>query len=613
MTVPTNYNGAPDPYSADLDPFSNSAAPLVPLNQFHQDRIGPADDPLPQGEKNQKESIAGQIHHRKRLQYLEERMVEMSELVGTQQDALKTFQNAISGLVRKEEFKKGIGLACTEFESRLQDAFQEAQRKQVLIYPRREELVEITEIIKKKVNYSEYQNLKEKLIDFRTYVDAAAEQVFSGQRDTLQSNFDRKADAVAVDLALKKKADTNELHDLRARLERLENVFRHAGTWQNAKMDEIKENLQNTIKTELAQIKAETKELGTKMDCLQDIEQKIETRLSSTAIGALPEAKLSVMIEDRFRGLENDLKKKDEGYRKALSSVYAGQVNWQDQQDQQDYGEIMEDLQNYEAYDNAETDLKPGQGGSMPTTRTNMTVVSKPHATKDGRPSEAVTPLDTERHKSSIIHKKIDESVSRSDDKRKTERDHGSIKKLRQPVEDHQTRHQGHKSIANRAPQASPIVPAHGPTPSGFGNPYPPSFQRDPQQNCRQKSTKQIDNDSDLHILIENLQEGQEMYWKKLRDMSKMMENRDIAIIENLTSLGHKVTAMERTIALLEEKIKDMTDEKAEKIMNDRPSFFQSNDIQMVKQQAQQEKGPFSSLWGQRGAAIITPRYKPMK
>eukprot|EP00397_Hematodinium_sp_SG-2012_P024418 GEMP01025435.1.p1 GENE.GEMP01025435.1~~GEMP01025435.1.p1 ORF type:complete len:472 (+),score=135.50 GEMP01025435.1:58-1473(+) len=241
-----------------------------------------------------KESLADKIQQRKRLAHLEQGLTEMVQFVKEQREALKQLQDTLNGVVREEEFKKGIGLAFTEFESRLQDALQETSRKHLQMFSRKEDLNDVQEMIKKKVNIVDQQALSKRITEIRTYVDAAAEQVFSGQKEILQTNFDRKADAVSVDLALKKKADSNELHDLRARLERLEMVFRHAGMYQSVQLDDLRAELKCQLEDSLTQMKPASATQGpeTALVEVRDIDH-VRTRAEQSMI-AIEEVKMEV-------------------------------------------------------------------------------------------------------------------------------------------------------------------------------------------------------------------------------------------------------------------------------------------------------------------------------
>ncbi|CAE7262258.1 unnamed protein product, partial [Symbiodinium sp. KB8] len=90
--------------------------------------------------------------------------------------------------------------------------------------------------ITKKVNWAEYNAVLKKLSDLRQYVDGMAESVFIGQREALESEFSKKANADWVEKSLGEKADFADLNDVRARLERLEVQVSHNDQKHTAKM-----------------------------------------------------------------------------------------------------------------------------------------------------------------------------------------------------------------------------------------------------------------------------------------------------------------------------------------------------------------------------------------
>ncbi|CAE7448014.1 unnamed protein product, partial [Symbiodinium necroappetens] len=68
-----------------------------------------------------------------------------------------------------------------------------------------------------------------------------AESVFIGQREALESEFSKKANADWVEKSLGEKADFADLNDVRARLERLEVQVSHNDQKHTAKMQAMRE------------------------------------------------------------------------------------------------------------------------------------------------------------------------------------------------------------------------------------------------------------------------------------------------------------------------------------------------------------------------------------
>lgn len=449
-----------------------------------------------------KMAIAEQMHLRKKLAQLESRLKEIATLAGNQQKALIQFQGSLRGIVREEEFKRGIGLARTEFEARLQNAFQEATRKQLELFPRREELDKILETIKKKVIYGEHETLNQKLVEFRAYVDAAGEQVFSGQKDFLQTNFDRKADVVSVDLALKQKADMNELHDLRARLERLEMVFRHAGTWQSAKMDEIRADLKAYIDDELQNLTENTKQLDTKM--MQFIDERDELHQAI------------VLYE-------------------GAQEVAANKIS--------EIESFIQEIQGVEK----KYDYSDGEG-------------KEKGSPKEEGPSFGIGALTA-----------ITEAKT---------------------------------YFLNKTKKHEPVLPPAPSEGSGIGTPAPSSgglaLIRDREPADAIEGKKNLEK---LEERLKTLEEGQEAHWKRLREMGKTIATKDTACCECRKHLQGNITALERTVANLEQQLTQHL--KFHDKINGEDRI---NPGSKTINAQQREKIAPPVLWGKRGAGIVTPR-----
>jgi chromosome segregation ATPase len=108
------------------------------------------------------------------------------------------------------------------------------------MFAKREEVVALQENINKKVNWTEYHNVLRKLADQRQYIETMAENVFGGRRDGLSAEFAKKADATAVAESLKLKADTTDVNEVRARLERLEVLVHNSTARHSDQLEEIR-------------------------------------------------------------------------------------------------------------------------------------------------------------------------------------------------------------------------------------------------------------------------------------------------------------------------------------------------------------------------------------
>mmetsp|Transcript_124595 Transcript_124595/g.248620 ORF Transcript_124595/g.248620 Transcript_124595/m.248620 type:complete len:425 (+) Transcript_124595:411-1685(+) len=93
----------------------------------------------------------------------------------------------------------------------------------------------------KKVNWTEYNTVLQKLADLRRYVDTMADSIFVGHINALNGQFAKKADKEHVDDALGQKADWDEVNNIRARLERLEVLVQQTDVKQTDAVEALRE------------------------------------------------------------------------------------------------------------------------------------------------------------------------------------------------------------------------------------------------------------------------------------------------------------------------------------------------------------------------------------
>eukprot|EP00420_Gonyaulax_spinifera_P007724 CAMPEP_0197930728 /NCGR_PEP_ID=MMETSP1439-20131203/105941_1 /TAXON_ID=66791 /ORGANISM="Gonyaulax spinifera, Strain CCMP409" /LENGTH=129 /DNA_ID=CAMNT_0043553433 /DNA_START=23 /DNA_END=409 /DNA_ORIENTATION=- len=125
-------------------------------------------------------------------------------------------------MISETDLRRAIGLAFQEFEHRLEDAFNDSNRKCLAMFSKRDEVSELEALIAKKVNWAEYNTVLKKLSELRMYIDTMADSIFIGHREALNGEFAKKADKLTTEQALRLKADWDEVNEVRARLERLE-------------------------------------------------------------------------------------------------------------------------------------------------------------------------------------------------------------------------------------------------------------------------------------------------------------------------------------------------------------------------------------------------------
>jgi len=186
------------------------------------------------------EPIVDHNFARKKMIALEQGIAKLGKDARQQHEAVLVLGGDMKSMVSELDLRRAIGLAFQEFEVRLEDVFQDSNRKCVAMFSKREEVNEIQAVINKKVNWTDFNTVLKKLSDLRQYVDTMAESVFVGHKDSMNNEFAKKADAVTVDEALKSKADFSELSEVRARLERLEVLVSHTDARHSAQLDKLR-------------------------------------------------------------------------------------------------------------------------------------------------------------------------------------------------------------------------------------------------------------------------------------------------------------------------------------------------------------------------------------
>jgi len=191
--------------------------------------------------------VAEQNFQRKKMQSLEQGIGKLQKTARLQHEVVTQLESGLKNMISEADLRRAIGLAFQEFENRIEDAFQDSNRKCLQMFSKRDEFSEIQAVLSKKVNWTEYNAVLKKLAELRQYIDTMAESVFIGQREALESEFNKKADAAWVEEGLKAKADFTDLNEVRARLERLEVLVSHQDSRHSARVEALREESQNEL------------------------------------------------------------------------------------------------------------------------------------------------------------------------------------------------------------------------------------------------------------------------------------------------------------------------------------------------------------------------------
>jgi len=187
------------------------------------------------------EPIAEHNFNRKKMLTLEQGINKLSRAARQQNEVVAQIEGGMKSMISETDLRRAIGLAFQEFEQRLEDAFQDSNRKCLAMFSKRDEVCELETLISKKVNWVEYNAVLKKVSDLRMYLDTMAEDIFIGHREALNGEFAKKADKTMVEDALKIKADWVEVNEVRARLERLEVLVQHTDARHTAAVEALRE------------------------------------------------------------------------------------------------------------------------------------------------------------------------------------------------------------------------------------------------------------------------------------------------------------------------------------------------------------------------------------
>lgn len=194
----------------------------VPSSSTFQDFCADLDLARAGNAKDTEATITELSFNRKRLFAVEHVVDNLRQTTRQQYEALVKIEDGLKCMISETDLRRAVGLAFQEFEHRLEDAFQDSNRKFLSMFSKRSEVVELETVMGKKVNWTDYNTVLQKLSDLRRYIDTMADSIFVGHINALNGQFAKKADKEHVDDALGQKADWDEVNNIRARLERLE-------------------------------------------------------------------------------------------------------------------------------------------------------------------------------------------------------------------------------------------------------------------------------------------------------------------------------------------------------------------------------------------------------
>jgi hypothetical protein len=227
------------------------------------------------------EPIAEHNFNRKKLCTLEQGLSKLQRSTREQHEVVSQLESGMKAMISETDLRRAIGLAFQEFEHRLEDAFQDSNRKCLAMFSKKDEVNELQATIGKKVNWTEYNIVLKKLSDLRHYLDTMAESIFIGHREALNQEFAKKADREVVDQALRTKAARDEVNEVRARLERLEVLVAHTDAKLSAKIDSQSQSSADHAKQEAENQLSSIAENISAIDALRNETLALSRRIES--------------------------------------------------------------------------------------------------------------------------------------------------------------------------------------------------------------------------------------------------------------------------------------------------------------------------------------------
>mmetsp|Transcript_78130 Transcript_78130/g.203573 ORF Transcript_78130/g.203573 Transcript_78130/m.203573 type:complete len:519 (+) Transcript_78130:2-1558(+) len=268
---------------------------LVPLSGARCESVQAVESPP----EPCQEPLAEQIFGRKRLCHIEQGVDRLQRASREQQDAVSNLEAGLQERISKADLRREISLAFQELDRRVEDAILDSGRKCLALFSRKDDTLQLSERVDKKVSWAEHNAVLKRLSDLRLYVETMANETFVGHREALNAEFAKKADAEMVREALAAKAGCDEVRGLTERVERLEAAAREAGAQQAAAIEAGCAQLEAQIRGQLEKQQAALAESEAAIAALRsEVAQQArrlaaaeaETRQSSEASNKLKRA-----------------------------------------------------------------------------------------------------------------------------------------------------------------------------------------------------------------------------------------------------------------------------------------------------------------------------------
>uniref|UniRef100_A0A0G4HCC8 Uncharacterized protein n=1 Tax=Chromera velia CCMP2878 TaxID=1169474 RepID=A0A0G4HCC8_9ALVE len=189
-----------------------------------------------------------------RLEHVEDHIAKMTNALQFQQQRMTNLEQKSNQQVSDAAMNAAIRLSKGEMEHLVKETVGGLSKSVEEKFATRESTEKITKEMSAVVQWNQFRALADRVSAIRNSIDATAESVFTGHRDTLLRKFDKKADAQAVDIALRHKAEASEVARLRERADRVEAVASSHQTAVDTRFEQMREGLLEMVRNEVGKL-----------------------------------------------------------------------------------------------------------------------------------------------------------------------------------------------------------------------------------------------------------------------------------------------------------------------------------------------------------------------
>ncbi|CEM14065.1 unnamed protein product [Vitrella brassicaformis CCMP3155] len=178
-----------------------------------------------------------------RINKLEKESSELYDICRRQQKVLHTLERELGSMAYADVVRTWLTQLKMDIEGRMEVKLEGFDETCKTTYAPLTAVKGIEGRLAGHTRSRDSQDLAKDVQKMRTMIETAATTVFSGRRDSLDLELSKKADVVAVDLALRSKVDHTEIVSLKTDMERLLSSVDKTGSLHSVIIDSMKEEL----------------------------------------------------------------------------------------------------------------------------------------------------------------------------------------------------------------------------------------------------------------------------------------------------------------------------------------------------------------------------------